>query len=142
MASATKAPDVPAILAKAGPYPVDAYQFVQDGLRHTVRQVQDQRAGDPGLPDLAHGEHVTGQQLCVGLRDFAIDRYGMLARAVLAGWGIHRTEDFGRMVFALIEAGAMSKTPHDTVEHFCGVYDFAEAFHPEQAAAAIRVPVA
>ena len=142
MAHATKDPDVPAILAKAGPYPVDAYQFVQDGLRHTVRQVQEQRAQEPGLQPMAHGEHVTGQQLCVGLRDLALERYGMLASAVLAGWGIHRTDDFGRMVFALIDAGAMSKTPHDTVEDFCGVYEFAEAFHPEQAASAIRVPTA
>jgi uncharacterized repeat protein (TIGR04138 family) len=46
------------------------------------------------------------------------------------------------MVFALIDAGAMSKTPHDTVEDFCGVYEFAEAFHSEQAASAIRVPTA
>ncbi|MFM8699316.1 MAG: Minf_1886 family protein, partial [Phycisphaerales bacterium] len=116
------------------------YQFVQDGLRHTVRQVLDQRASDPGLQSLGHGEHVTGQQLCVGLRDFAIERDGMLASAVLAAWGLHRTEAFGRMVFALIEAGAMSKTPHDTIEDFCGVYDFEEAFHREHAVAAIRAP--
>ena len=40
--------------------------------------------------------HVTGQQLCWAIRDTALKRWGLLARQVLAHWGITRTEDIGR----------------------------------------------
>jgi uncharacterized repeat protein (TIGR04138 family) len=141
MGSATTVPDLATALAKAGPYPLDAYQFLQEGLRHTVRQVHEQRSSDPSMGDMADGDHVTGQQLCVGLRDHAIGQFGLLAPVVLDSWSIRRTEDFGRMVFAMIEVGMLSKTPHDTIDDFCGVYDFAEAFHREHAVAAIRAPL-
>jgi len=140
MAHATTASDPAGALAKAGPYPMAAYQFLQEGLRHTVRQVHEQRSADPSMGDMADGDHVTGQQLCVGLRDYAIGQFGLLAPVVLESWSIRRTDDFGRMVFAMIDAGLMSKTAHDTPEDFCGVYDFEEAFHREHAVAAIRAP--
>jgi uncharacterized repeat protein (TIGR04138 family) len=126
-----------AILANAGPYPLAAYQFVQEGLRFTVRRVHEERAAG-GLEGMASTEHVSGQQLCMGLRDHAIEQFGMLARPVLEHWGIRRTDDFGRMVFAMIEAGAMSKTPQDCVEDFFGVYDFDEAFATEHVVVAMR----
>jgi uncharacterized repeat protein (TIGR04138 family) len=143
MSQPTPAHDVLRILSKAGPYPLAAYTFVQEGLSFTVERVHERAArehADPMSLDGSAGtdRHVSGQQLCLGLRDHAIEQYGLLAHAVLAHWGIQRTEDFGRMVFAMIDAGAMSKNPNDTLEDFCGVYDFAEAFHPEQLAGALR----
>jgi uncharacterized repeat protein (TIGR04138 family) len=126
------------ILAKAGPYPLAAYAFVQEGLRFTVRRVQEDRAQDNGLGGMASSDHVSGQQLCVGLRDYAIEQYGMLARVVLEHWQIRRTDDFGRMVFAMIEAGSMSKTPQDCPEDFSGVFDFDEAFDREHVLTCIR----
>jgi len=138
MSTPAGAPSAHQILAKAGPYPLAAYSFVQEGLRFTVRRVHEDRAQDPGLGGMGASEHVSGQQLCVGLRDYAIEQYGMLARAVLEHWHVRRTDDFGRMVFALIEAGAMSKTPQDTPEDFAGVYDFDEAFDREHVLVAMR----
>ena len=58
----------------------------------------------------------------------------MLAPAVLQHWHIHRTEDFGRIVYAMIEGEALSKTPEDSIEDFAGVYDFDEAFSNAQLA--------
>ena len=112
-----------AILAKAGPWPPEAYEFVRHGLQDTARRVHEHM-------DALHEQdrHVTGQELCLGLRDFAINRFGLLAPMVLELWHIHRTEDFGRMVFALIEVGEMQRRPEDSLEDFCGVYDFREAF--------------
>ncbi len=72
--------------------------------------------------------HVTGQQLCIGLRDYAVRQYGMLAKAVLNKWGIHETKDFGQIIFAMVEAGLMRKTDDDTLDDFDGVYEFDEAF--------------
>ena len=142
MSKAAPTPSAHAVLAKAGPFPPAAYVFVQDGLRFTVRRFQEERAATAGLGGLDGSEHVTGQQLCLGLRDYAIDQYGMLARAVLEQWNIRRTDDFGRMVFAMIEAGHMSKTPQDTPEDFRGVYEFDEAFAREHVSQALRLALA
>lgn len=113
--------DTREILTKAGPYPLAAYEFVRQGLAHTVSVVH-------GEPRDDQNQHVSGQQLCLGLRDFALRQYGMLARTVLGRWGIHKTDDFGKMVFALIEAGLLRKTEDDCIDDFRGVYDFDEAF--------------
>lgn len=112
------------IRQKAGPYPQAAFQFVRDGLQHTVKMVH---GGDgPRAPD----RHVDGQQLCIGLRDYAVDRYGLLARMVLFRWGITRTDDFGRIVFAMVEGKLMQATESDTIRDFESVYSFEEAFDP------------
>ncbi|MFN0134334.1 MAG: Minf_1886 family protein [Phycisphaerales bacterium] len=112
----------------AGPYPPEAFQFVREGLAHTVGMIHGE-----GIPETptgpASGEHhVSGKQLCNGLRDYALGRYGMLARTVLARWGIRRTEDFGRIVFGMIEVGIMRRSAEDSFDDFRGVFDFDEAF--------------
>jgi uncharacterized repeat protein (TIGR04138 family) len=72
--------------------------------------------------------HISGRQLCWGLRDLALARWGMLARTVLESWNIRDTRDFGRIVFAFIDLEMMRKQPEDRVEDFDGVFDFREAF--------------
>ena len=42
-------------------------------------------------------------------------------------WGINRTEDWGNIVFNLIDAGLMSKTDNDSLDDFRDVYDMDEA---------------
>jgi uncharacterized repeat protein (TIGR04138 family) len=123
-------------LRAAGPYPLAAYQFVQDGLRYTVERIHD-RPEAMGRQD----RHISGQDLCLGLRDYAIEQFGMLAPAVLASWHIHRTEDFGRMVFALIEVGAMTRKDEDTFDDFRGVFDFAEGFGRDALVAALSTSI-
>jgi len=72
--------------------------------------------------------HVSGRELCWALRDFAIDRWGMLARTVLESWNLKSTADFGRIVFGFIEFDLMQKQPGDRIEDFEDVYCFEEAF--------------
>jgi len=72
--------------------------------------------------------HVSGMQLCEGLRDFAIQQYGRLALPMLRRWNIHRTEDFGHIVFAMVEAGLMQAQESDTLHDFDEGFDFEEAF--------------
>ena len=64
----------------------------------------------------------------MGLRDFAKREYGLLARSVLARWNIHHSEDFGRIVFAMVNGGLMHKTQDDTIADFIDVFRFDEAF--------------
>lgn len=113
-------------LREAGPYPPEAYAFLQEGLSYTSSRLAEEETLEP-----TDGRHVTGQELCIGLRDFAIEQYGLLARTVLECWGIRRTEDFGRIVFSMVEAGLMRKTDEDCLEDFQFVYDFEEAFGRE-----------
>ena len=72
--------------------------------------------------------HVGGPELCWGLRDYALHRWGQLATLVLGTWNIHHTLDFGRLVFAMIDHDLMQKQPTDRLEDFDRVYDFTEAF--------------
>ena len=112
-----------AIHRSAGPYPPEAFAFVQHGLRYTIDQI---RRHDPSMPE--EGRHVSGQELCLGLRDFAVRQYGLLARTVFSRWNITQTDDFGRIVFAMVEHGLMRKTDEDSIDDFRSVYDFEEAF--------------
>ncbi len=107
----------------AVPYPIEAFEFVREGLNFAVRRVHE---NPESLPE--DERHITGQQLCLGLRDLAIARWGLLAPTVLEHWCVRRTVDFGRIVFAMIEAGLMTKTSADCLDDFQAVFDFDEAF--------------
>ena len=72
--------------------------------------------------------HVTGAELSWACRDFALQQFGLLAPTVLDYWGIHRTEDLGRIVFSLVGAGLLSTQPGDREEDFAGIYDFSVAY--------------
>lgn len=110
-------------IASATRYPVEAFHFVRRGLDYTVHQIHT----NPENMDEAE-RHVDGRQLCEGLRRFALDQYGMLARTMLARWNIHRTEDFGRIVFAMVEGGMMQKTDQDTLTDFEDGFNFDTSF--------------
>ncbi len=111
------------IRESAGPYPPDAYAFVQEGLRYTIESARKQE--DAGG---AHGRHVSGQELCDGLRRYAAREFGLLARDVLAHWSIRSTEDFGKIVFAMVDAGLLRTSEEDSMNDFVGVFSFDEAF--------------
>ena len=72
--------------------------------------------------------HVSGQQLCEAARLYGLQQYGYLAPTVLAAWGIRATDDFGAIVFNMIDIGQMRKTRSDRREDFSGVFEFAEGF--------------
>ena len=118
------------VVEEMGLYPIEAYEFIHSGLAYTVQKMHGSTAKIE--EKLKKGErkslHVSGRDLSQGLREFALLRWGMLARTVLKRWNITRTDDFGRIVFALVENGHMSKTENDTLDDFKNVFDFATAF--------------
>lgn len=103
-------------------YPIDAFHFIHQGLGFTVERLHG-KDGDAKEP-----RHVSGRQLASGLKDFAQERWGMLARTVLQRWQIHSTSDFGRIVFAMVDSGLLAKTDEDNFDDFANVFDFREAF--------------
>jgi uncharacterized repeat protein (TIGR04138 family) len=110
------------VVEDLGVYPIQAYQFVQEGLEYTVGRVFS-AATKPGS-----SRHVTGQQLCHGLRELASKQWGFLAQTVLQRWNITQTIDFGRIVFSLARHNVMATTPQDTIEDFRNIYEFSKAF--------------
>ena len=97
--------------------------YSENQLPPNVRTAIDKLGGIEAL-----NRHVSGQQLCLALRDLAIEKYGLLAGTVLRHWGVHSTSDFGRIVFALVDSGLLSKQPTDSIRDFDNVFDFREAF--------------
>lgn len=112
-------------------YPVDAFLFIQRGLDYTVTQLHGKRPAKAAIDEEDESRHISGRQLCHGLRDFALSQYGFMAQAVLRRWRITSSEDFGRIVFAMVQAEMMRKTAEDRIEDFTDVFDFAEAFSPQ-----------
>jgi len=109
--------------ASRNKYHADAYRFVFEALHHTQQKLKRPAASD--LDD--DRAHITGPELLYGIRDLALERYGLLAKDVFAHWGVKGTGDFGRIVFELIERGEMRKTERDQLSDFLDVYDFDDA---------------
>lgn len=112
--------DVDALVARNPRYPRDAYLFLREALDHTQKVVAKANKG--------RSRHVTPTELLDGIRDFAIGQFGPMAITVLEDWNIKATEDFGAIVFNMIEAGLLSKTEKDHPDDFKGRYEFEDAF--------------
>lgn len=99
-----------------GRYNPRAVRFVYEGLGYTVKKL----TSEPG--------HVTGQVLCEGLRQMALEKWGRLSLLVLESWNVKTTRDFGEIVYLLIKHKWMKAQPADSIEDFNGVYDFKTVF--------------
>ncbi len=96
-------------------YTKEAYYFVSESLSFTQDVLE--RKG-----------HVTGHELLEGLRRYALDEFGYMARVVLESWGVRRTEDVGEIVFNMVNNSLLGKTDTDTREDFANGYDFRKIF--------------
>ncbi len=105
-------------------YHFRAYVFVFESLRYAQEVLG---AGDAEEVELSEEDkHLTGQQLCEAIRQYALKEFGYLAKTVLNQWGVYTTSDFGEIVYNLIEAEQMRKTEQDRREDFDDVFDFEE----------------
>jgi uncharacterized repeat protein (TIGR04138 family) len=125
------------IVQKDTRYQRDAYQFVREALDHTQRMVDKAVKGEKSEPRQApvseemveeKVRHVSGQQLLEGIRAYALDQYGPMSVTVFAEWGVRTCEDFGELVFNMVENHLLAKTKKDSREDFRGGYNFEEAF--------------
>ena len=72
--------------------------------------------------------HVNGQELLDGIRQYSQEQFGPMTRTVFNHWGVNTTEDFGHIVFNLVNAKLLGKTDQDSLDDFKNVYDFKETF--------------
>lgn len=126
------------ILQKDSRYDENAYLFLREALDFTIKLL--------AKPAQGPARHVSGGELLEGIRQYALKEYGPMAKTVLNRWGISRCEDFGEIVFNLVEAGTLGKTDEDKREDFAGGYDFEKAFRdpfrPAVKAKAVETPQA
>ncbi|MFO1461971.1 MAG: Minf_1886 family protein [Verrucomicrobiota bacterium] len=108
------------LLARDTRYGRGAYHFVREALDYTQAILLKQ--GEPGP------RHVTGRELLEGIRSYALEQFGPMACTVFEDWGVRRCDDFGEIVFNMIEFQILSKTDADRPEDFKGGYDFEAAF--------------
>ena len=98
-----------------------AYFFLKHALDFSIKEMHKQGKLD-------QSNHLSGQQLLEGIRIFALEQYGPMARSVLEHWGIKNCRDFGNIVFNLVECRVLGKTDKDCPEDFDNGYDFKVAF--------------
>ncbi len=106
---------VKAILQRDSRYAREAYELVREALDYT-RTWMDRKG------------HLTGQELLEGIRRYALEQFGPMTKTVLNMLGVRSCEDFGAIVFNLVEQKVFSKTSQDSMDDFRSGYDFDEAF--------------
>ena len=101
-------------------YAPDAYHFLRDALDTTMKAMQKGRK--------VAINHVSGAELCEGVREYALQQFGPMVPTIFEAWNIRTTRDIGEMVFNLIHTGAFSRSDSDRVEDFEKVFLFEDAF--------------
>ncbi len=101
-------------------FDIEAYFFVREALGFTMNLLEKPQHGPK--------RHINGRELLDGIRQYALQEFGPMTMKVLNEWGLTRTEDFGMIVFQLVEAGELGKTQEDKPEDFTDCFDFRDAF--------------
>ena len=99
-------------------YHPHSYEFVMEALAYAQKKFQRQR-------------HVSGLELLESMKNLILEKFGPMALAVLKHWGIKSTEDFGHIVFNLVENKVLSKAEEDSFEDFMRGWDFEEIFRKD-----------
>ncbi len=98
----------------------DAYEFVLESCR---------KAWTNQTNEGPYSTHYSGQQVrWKSFANTALEQFGTKAKSVLNRWGVFRCEDFGEIVFNLVNAHLLLARPHDSRDDFRRGYDFDEAF--------------
>jgi uncharacterized repeat protein (TIGR04138 family) len=106
------------IIEHDGRFRANAYSFVLAAVEYVITRLPAAR-------------HISGRELCEGIKELALQEYGPMAKEVFNFWGVQTTEDFGRIVFNLVEADLLSRTDEDSIEDFFDIYDFKQAFEED-----------
>ena len=100
--------------ARSG-YPTDAFSFVIDVIACSA----------------GTGSHVGARAICDSVREYALEYFNDAEEAteLLAAWKLNRSEDVGRVVYALVESGLLTDGPEDRLEHFDSLFMLDTLFH-------------
>lgn len=97
-------------------YHPESYQFIMEALSYTQKKYKKSR-------------HVSGRELLEGIKALLVRDFGPMTLTVLKHWGVMKTDDFGNIVFNLVEYKILSKDAEDHYDSFKNAYDFEEVFN-------------
>ena len=104
------------VYSKDSRYHPEAYEFVMEALAHAQQKYKKSK-------------HVNGEELLEGIRALLLKKFGPMTMTVLKYWGINSTDDFGNIVFNLVEHKILAEDTQDHYEAFKNAYDFEEVFN-------------
>lgn len=104
------------ICSKDSRYYPEAYEFVMEALSFSQKKFKK-------------AKHISGEELLVGIKALLLNKFGPMTMTVLNHWGVKKTDDFGNIVFNLVEYKVLAKDTHDHYESFKNAYDFDEVFN-------------
>ncbi|MDE1921710.1 MAG: hypothetical protein KGJ09_07110 [Candidatus Omnitrophica bacterium] len=96
-------------------YP-EAYEFVMEALAFSQKKFKKIR-------------HIRGEELLAGIKALLLKKFGPMTLTVLSHWGIKTTDDFGNIVYNLVENKVLAKDAQDHYDSFKNAYDFDEVFN-------------
>ncbi|NQZ68171.1 MAG: hypothetical protein HRT89_08875 [Lentisphaeria bacterium] len=108
------------ILQKNPLYTKDAYRFIYDGVNfaHTkICQRENSKVRDVQAPEL-----------CSLLAEYIQGELGPMALHLLHEWGIYQTNDFGEIIFFMVEERLLSASADDNRSDFDNHFDFEDVF--------------
>ena len=96
-------------------YSADAAMFVLDAVRQAARLTGAWKRD---------ASHLSAREVCNSIRIFARSYFNDDSESIdlLAAWGIRCSEDVGRIVFLLVQAGFLVARATDRLEDFNGVF--------------------
>ena len=103
-----------------------AYPFIFLGLEFCNQAYPDQE--------------LDAKLICEGLQLYAFNEFGRLTYHVLFEWGLRSTEDFGKIIFSLIDKGFLEADENDCPENFVNIYNFKEKFQLKTHTKSLIVP--
>ena len=100
-------------IAQLTGYPIDAVLFVNDVVNHAMHRLGSDGRNQVGAPEI-----------CAAVRSFAGRYFNNAAEALnlLCEWELRRSEDVGRIVWAMADAGWIERSPGDSPEDFAGIF--------------------
>ncbi len=103
------------ICAQDNRYHPASYEFVMEAVGFAQKKFKKSR-------------HITGVELLDGIKAVTLKKFGPMSLVVLKHWGIGSTEDFGNIVFNLVEHKVLAKDANDSYDTFKNAHDFEEVF--------------
>ena len=94
----------------------EAYEFVMEALSYSQQKFKKSK-------------HISGEELLTGIKALLLKKFGPMTMPVLKHWGIKATDDFGNIVFNLVESKVLAKDTQDHYVSFKNAYDFDEVFN-------------
>ena len=106
------------LASTSGSFPVDAYLLVFDALNKCLLEHKKTRL-----------EPIGARELSQAMVDILRDGFGPFASHLLQKWGIHSTNDFGRIVYELVNAGLLALNEGDTIEDFNDLFPLMDSLN-------------